>query len=306
MLRQIDLRFKLDDRYWSERYYFDATQAQPGDTMDTLVLARMELMAQPTVLLSGVAVNVGDRSSRVEVVYNRDHVFQGVQTVLPLAGNKFRANYPDESVGIAWKTARGPRRMLWLAGIPHQFWVAADMRHRVLMEFLFIRRVQTFTDALRSEPLNLQIRQRKQPPDVPSAVVATVGVAADGLYQLATSTDHGIAAGTQVAFLGTRGNNLGRLRGERRVRRVPDGRTLVLDRGPLPEKGAVRYTGGATVEGIAWEFAPAIWRPLVFNAQFSPPILFIPGKLIIAPFVIRSRRRGGAPPAHRGRRHVDG
>lgn len=303
MLRQVDLSLTLDDSYWSERYYFDAAHATPEGTMDDLVEERAKLAAEPTRLLQGRAQDIGDPTSVVVKEYKWNLAFKVATQHFPFRVPPHPADIAGVVATIGWRAGGRGRRMMHLGGVPNQALFPGRTLRRSPIHPDFIKLLDVFRDALTSGHFKLQLRVLQQPPDVAYAAVEAIDVDPLGLYRLQTD-GFPTLPGEHVIVNGSRGQNLGRLRGTRRVTTVYDGNTFALDRGPLPESGPIRYTGGATVTAVGYEFLPARWHPqergfLLGRALFG---LVGPWRRVTHGYGITTMRRHGQPAERRGRR----
>lgn len=306
MLRKLQLWFKLDEEFWSELYYFDSAHDTPSDMLSAFVQARQIISASPTRLLSGVAEDIDRPVSRVEVVYDQELVYYQVRALPIKLKNTAQAQPPDVAYGMAFRTAAGARRVVWIGGLPMPAWqfTSVDNRDRYLTDVVLWDRMNSLRDFFLSAPWKLQIRERLAPPAVSSAKVVSIGTGAAGLYLIGTDQAHGFSPNDDVTITGGRGQNLTRMRGIRRVKAVPSPTTFLINRGPLPERGMIRYTGGATATEVAYGFSPAVWVPKVQYAYTTNPVPILTGTPRFWPYFIRSRLRGGNTSARRGRKRA--
>lgn len=302
MTLQAVLRFYLEGREWTERYYLDPPANDLKVILDRLIDARMDIAARPLMLWQGSIKDLVNPGFPEVYEYNRTHRFRKAN-IIPIPMPEVWSEIPEHVVVMGWETLAGTRRPLWLGGIPTQHMQSRRDNYYQNLDGSFVDRLHKFRDALRGDNLNLQIRELTPLDFRPSADVKAIDLSGNGLYRIETVQDFPAVAKMKVRIHGSRGNNISRLRGIRRVTKVIDGRTFVIDRGPLPELGEVRYTGGAKVLGINHWFSKAFWRPVrggFEEAVFLPDIRRVSRRSY--PYGVVSKLRGGRSTARRGRK----
>lgn len=306
MVLAAKLEFTLDRCSWSENYYLSPPEEDSlGIVLDRLVNTRMDIAARPTTLTRGSIWDVASPGVKVKFDYHYQHRYRFFTFSVPVRDPEIFAEIPEHVVMMKFQTALGSDRTLHLGGIPVQALTNPNVAQssRRLLEETFKARLDTFRDKLLALPLNLQIREFIPEGDLPHVAVDVVSQADSGLYRLTVRQAFPAVPGMQIRFLGCRGNNLSRLRGLRRIRRVINATTFEVDRGPLPEKGPVRYEGGAFVVGVGYQYGKGLWVPLSgafhqggFNIFFARPVTQFP-------YDVGVRQRGGWKPKRRGRNH---
>lgn len=312
MTFQADLSFKLDDRAWSERYYLAPLDPYSRDTLADLVEARMQLLAAPAVLLKGRILDLDGPRLPIERWIGRRGHFLAIRHAFLPADNEQEANHPDLSAQVGWHTAAGARRMMFVGGIP-LFKVATQPGRRAQqMPVRLVERLLEFKDALQGPRLKLQLSELIPEAEAAHADVERIDTTALGLYRLHLAGDFPAAGNLRVRVLGSRGRNLGALRRERRITAIEGARTVVLDTGPAPGRGPLRYTGGATLVATGRRFSDAIWHPIYDAPTQKARLETVPIiSIVIATkpyevgaFTVASRLRGWQKPARRGRRRA--
>lgn len=302
MTMQVDLFVELDEAAWYERYYLDPARGDVGDAIRLLSRERVKLMAFPARIVRGEGREVTDPLHRVvdETTYPGALLWGKRADLIPRKWAP--AAIPELAVMVAWECETA-RRTMFLAGMPEQYafgsWTPG---FRFLIHTDYLDLLKAFVAALEAETLALQIRHLVDPPAV-SIPVRAISTDSTGRYLLTLAQDCPIADGDLAMLHGSRGSNLTRARGLRRIVGRQDSRTVILNRGPAPEKGPVRYTGGADLRSAVWTFSQAAWLPLAGPVYFRQ-VQLIPPKLIYynAPFRVVSRLRGGRQPRRRGRK----
>lgn len=300
------LEFSLDKRSWNEMYYLDPPSPDPlSVVLDRLVDARMDIAARPLVLTRGVIWDVGTPGVKLKFDYHRQHSYFFWTIPLPVRDPEIRADIPEHVVMMKFRTALGADRTLHLGGIPIQALVEpnVDQLSRTQLDSNYKERLDVFRNKLLAPPLNLQIREFIPADELPRIAVDAVSQADSGLYLLTVRNAFPAVPGMQIRFMGCRGNNLSRLRGLRRIKRVINATSFEVDRGPLPEKGPVRYEGGATVVGVGYQYGKALWVPLEDGAINEVRNFLFQRVVNRSPYGIGVRQRGGWMAERRGRRH---
>lgn len=308
MTLQADLHFTLDERGWSERYYLDPSEPDLLPTLDRLVKIRLPLLAHPASLTRGRIADLAAPKLARRFAYNRVGKYVKGQFILGLdKTQEFYAAPADTAIGIGWAGASGGNRMLWIGGFPDQGKLNPGNPERVIMAPDFRFRLDAFRDALQAPDLNLQIRSLKASASLETPV-ERIAVSEQGLYLITTSDNHGLEPGQTVRLIGSRGSNLTRMRGLRKVIETPSVKTLVIDRGPLPEKGPVVYTGGCKVATTGYTFEKAEWREtdafsLVFvqTLKLAPVVTRKVHHYFYFHYTVASKLRGSGQPPRRGR-----
>lgn len=305
MVMAAKLFFILDRSAWSESYYLDPPAGDDlGTVLDRLVDARMDIAARPLVLTEGFIWDVDTPRVKVKFTYRRQHRYHFFTIPIPVRDPEIKAEIPGHVVMMKFQTSSGADRVLHLGGIPVQALTNPNVvqASRRLLEMTFVDRLDLFRDKLLAPPLNLQIREFLPAEELPRVAVDAVSQADSGLYLLTVRNAFPAVPGMQIRFLGCRGNNLSRLRGLRRIRRVINATSFEVDRGPLPEKGPVRYEGGALVVGVGYRYGKGFFRPLHGAFHQEGLTIFLERPVYHFPYDVGCRQRGGWKPKRRGRR----
>lgn len=305
MVRQIDLLFELDDYRWKERYYLDVSGEPFRATLDRLVRARADLLARPTKLLEGEVCEAEDTAYRERHVLNVSHRYINFPELAPLIRDpERRAGVPSHVITAKFVTNSGGERMLHLGGGPiqgniNEGWQPND---RITVAEMFVQRMRVFVNRLTGALLDFQIKELLPASEVPSARIAAITTHDSGLYKIRTAAPFAATHGMQVRVLGSRGKNLTRARGLRRVQHILAPDEFTINRGPLPEKGRIEYHGGAVVAGVEYRFSKAIWVEQVGALHEVQAIPFFLRRSTRQPFNATSRLRGNGYPDKRGRK----
>lgn len=299
---QADLHFDLDRRRWSERYYLDQADEKKEETLHRLIGIRKTLMAAPTLLTHGTVQVVGLKGSKIRRRVGATNIFNG-QTVVGLFAitPRFWAAQADQSIGVTWECEAGAKRVIWLSGHPDQGEMNGIQKQRILLAGKFVEKLEAFVTELQSTKLNLQIRLLARELQAAAPAVDLVTKDASGMYLITTRAEHGLRPGSKVRLLGSRGENLTRARGLRSVVRVPSANQVVIDRGPAPERGDVRYTGGARLAGVGYEFQKAVWTQALGSGLQRTPVPPYYYAILNTQYLLSSKLRGSGTPPRRGR-----
>lgn len=302
MTLRCDLTWRLDSRGWTETYYLDPPSEPLLDTMDRLVTERMKISTVPAMLRKGRIVNLAAPKFPAKKVYNLTHNWKLFYGFPGITSPIVPADIAEHSIGIGFRADPGSHRVLWISGIPVQEKIVSLKGQRQILDPNYKKELDTFRNALVSDNLNLQLRVMPQDAIDNAKKVASVGVAADGRYLITTVEAHGLEGGKQVRILGSRGNNLTRARGLRKIVGVPSATSFVIDRGPLPEEGQILYTGGAVAAAVGFTYAKAEYYDLD-QGQYTKKLTFgLVKETFKWGYLVASKLRGSGHPPRRGRR----
>lgn len=301
MTLKADLYFRLDGRRWSERYYLQPVNPDLQKTLRLLVDTRIKLSAAPCVLDRGKICDIDEPRKGLNVRFKLSAAYGfhgGPPTFLNV---NVPATIAEYSVGIGWAAGNGPKRILWISGIPAQQEIGKNSQKRSRLGISYIPVLKTFREALMAGDLNLQIRHLIQEAEPDAKVIKSIGTNADGLYLIETFANHARELGDRVRVLGSRGNNMSRARGLRIVVDVPSPKQVVINRGPLPEKGVLSYTGGAALHGVGYTYSKAFWTPVDDDA-FTKDVLFnTVTQTFPFEYFVTSKLRGAGSSPRKGR-----
>lgn len=312
MTVQADITFSLDGTGWSERYYLNPESDDLTEVARRLVTARQGILAAPAVLQQ-IRIFDLDRPLFPTVIrydFVGDFTMAGFHR--PLSDDRIPATYAPLCALMCFRTEKGGRRTFHLNGLPSFELKNGDVVRPFFIHFQLVQRLRALRDALGPTRLNLQIQELLSDADAPSSPIDGIDTSGTGLYRIHTRTDFPAADNPQVRVMGSRGNNLGRSRGIRRVTQVEGPRTVVIDRGPLPERGPIRYTGGAVLRAAVYTWSPAVWEPFGAMSLKRVPntgLIPLPRQLrqtdpLRGEFGIGCRVRGDGQPQKRGRRRA--
>lgn len=310
MTVQADITFSLDGCGWGERYYLSPDSEDLYAVAGLLANARVKLLAAPAVLKE---IRIFDLDRPLLPTVRQFYfggAFQALNPSPPLGDFRYPAGFSWDCFLMCFRTEKGGRRTLWLNGVPSDALKNGELIHNFIFVYEMVKQLRRFRDALLSPKLRLQIEELLPDADAPSSAIDAIDVAASGLYRIHTRADFPADDNPQVRVMGSRGTNLGRARGIRRIVQAEGPRTVVIDRGPLPEGGPIRYGGGAVLRAAVYTWSPALfvpYGPMRLDPVPNTGITFIPPQLRITnplkgEFGIGVRPRGGVQPRRRGRK----
>jgi hypothetical protein len=303
------LTFRSGAAGWREEYHLEPGTPALRATARRLCAARSKVSATPTVIESYRIALVSD--PRHPVAENlRMRCWWGI----PIASPFFRRvtfAVADFDIAIVMKfvTANLNSRSVWISGVPQIPNKSTTDPQPGQFLGLYLKDVDLFRDALLSPLLRLVIREEVAPTDDTAAYVKSIDVDPLGRYRLHLNANLTLPPNALVRCNGGTGNNLGRLRGRRRVKVQPDAYTLVVDRGPTMDGGPLIYHGtDMMVRALSYQYSTATWQPsgeqtVDYEDYFFDvfPLL----KTVYPTFVsyhLGSRHRGAIRPPRRGRR----
>jgi hypothetical protein len=303
------LTFRSGPVGWREEYHLDSGSPALRATARRLCDARSKVSATPTII----------ESYRIALVSDPRHsVGENVRTRcwwgIPIASPFFRrvtfavADF-DLAIVMKFVTANLNSRSVWISGVPQIPNKSTVDPQPGQYLGLYLKDVNLFRDALLSPLLGLVIREEAPPTDDTAAYVKSIDVDPLGRYRLHLNANLTLPPNALIRCNGGTGNNLGRLRGRRRVKAQPDPQTLVVDRGPTTDGGPLVYHGtDMMVRALSYQYSPASWVPSGDQTVSYEDYFFdvLPYLKTVFPTLVAyhlgSRHRGALRGPRRGRR----
>lgn len=302
------LTFRCGSTGWREEYFLDPDTPALRATGRRLAQARSLVSSVPTILQSYHIANVDDPRHPVSENVNLHCVWQ-IRTSPYFIVVPFSVVDYDVAFKMYFRTPGGASRVVTICGVPQlprQTFTYPGFTDWLPM---YLKDVDKFRDALLSPLLRLAIREEVPANDDTAAYVESIDVDPLGRYRLHLAGDLPLPRNARVRCNGATGNNLGRLRGLRRVKVQPDARTLVLDKGPIPDRGPLLYLGNdMLVRSITYQYGAAFWVP---SGEQTVEIYDYPAAFVkilrntlstLVRYHLGSRHRGGLRGRRRGRK----
>lgn len=302
------LTLRLGFNGWQEEYFLDPDGPALLAVGRRLCAARALVSSPPTVIESFHVAPVLQPRHGAAAKVNIHCNFRIQSEIFKKTANLYVLDL-DVAVVMYFRTANGAQRCVTITGVPQLPVNPLTFPTPGMYLPMYLKQLDGFRDALLDPLLRLVIKEEKPPDDDTAAYVESIDVDPHGRYRLRLVNSLPLPPNALVRCNGSTGRNLGRLRGLRRVRARLDDRTIVLDKGPVPDLGPLVYQSrDMLVRSVSYQYSPAVWVPsgeraVTFDSYFIDDLpWFKATAATIVNYHFGSRHRGALRTRRRGRK----